>query len=183
LSEASGSVSNSVSEDPSGSRTTGGKSEELKEKSLKFDNPEELPEELKGLVQKSSTEVAEHPQAINQILSILDMLWMNHLEELEALSGSVGLRAYGQKDPLVEYRHEAHGLFKDFWNNFNALVFVNIFRLTRTDAKTADSRNFAKVSGSQTFAPTGKVGRNDPCPCGAKHPDGHPIKYKKCHGV
>jgi len=183
LSEASGSVSNSGSEDPSGSRTTGGKSEELKEKSLKFDNPEELPEELKGLVQKSSTEVAEHPQAINQILSILDMLWMNHLEELEALSGSVGLRAYGQKDPLVEYRHEAHGLFKDFWNNFNALVFVNIFRLTRTDAKTADSRNFAKVSGSQTFAPTGKVGRNDPCPCGAKHPDGHPIKYKKCHGV
>jgi preprotein translocase subunit SecA len=141
-------------------------------------------EDFTALLQKRSLEITNDPQTLSRALGILDMLWMNHLEDLEALSESVGLRAYGQKDPLVEYRHEAHHLFKGFWNNFNGWIFSNLFKLARTDAKTGDSRNFAKApTVSQGSAPTGKVGRNDPCPCGAKHPDGRPIKYKRCHGV
>ncbi len=131
-------------------------------------------EELGELLKKQAIEVAGREQVLGQILSILDMLWMNHLEELEALSGSVGLRAYGQKDPLVEYRHEAHGLFKDFWNNFNALVFMNVFKLLKTPQTNTGVQNKSALilRGSAPH----KVGRNDPCPCGSGK------KYKRCHG-
>jgi len=57
-----------------------------------------------------------------RILSILDMLWMNHLENLEALHESVRIRAYGQKDPLVEYKHEAYQLFKELLSSFENYV-------------------------------------------------------------
>jgi preprotein translocase subunit SecA len=134
-------------------------------------------EEARALLSKRSVEVSAHSMASFQLLSALDFLWMNHLEDLEALSESVGLRAYGQKDPLVEYREDARRLFAGFWDNFNALVFSNVFKLK--EEKT--------VSGGQGVTsglPVGvsKVGRNDPCPCGAKYPDGRPKKYKKCHG-
>ncbi|MEK7546894.1 MAG: preprotein translocase subunit SecA [Patescibacteria group bacterium] len=140
-------------------------------------------ETLSEFLKKRSGDASIDPLSKNRLLNILDLLWMNQLEDLEALSESVGLRAYGQKDPVVEYRHEAHRLFKDFWNNFNGWVFMNIFKLARIDAnQTSDSRNFAKPISSQSFAPTSKIGRNDPCPCGAKNESGHAIKYKKCHG-
>jgi len=51
----------------------------------------------------------------------LDMFWMNHLENLEALHESVRIRAYGQRDPLVEYKREAHQLFKEMLANFTKL--------------------------------------------------------------
>jgi preprotein translocase subunit SecA len=153
--------------------------EEADIKNLSEDN-------IKEILERRSREVVEDPQTKVRLLAILDQLWMNHLEELDVLSGAVGLRAYGQKDPLVEYRQESRRLYGDFWNNFNGWVFMNIFRLAenaRTDAKTADSRNFVKGNNSSySFSPSGKVGRNDPCPCGAKHPDGRPKKYKHCHG-
>ncbi len=57
------------------------------------------------------------------------MLWMTNLEDLDALQEAVGLRAYGQRDPLVEYRQEASRLFKVFWGNFNGWVFGNIFKI------------------------------------------------------
>lgn len=139
---------------------------------------------LSDFLKKRSGDVSADPLSKNRLLSILDLLWMSQLEDLEALSESVGLRAYGQRDPVVEYKQEAHRLFKDFWNNFNGWVFMNIFKLARIDAnQTGDSPNFAKPAGSQSFAPTDKVGRNDPCPCGAKNKNGHPIKYKHCHGA
>jgi preprotein translocase subunit SecA len=130
------------------------------------------PEELREVLAKKSEEIAAHPMAANQLLGILDMLWMTHLEDLEALSESVGLRAYGQHDPLVEYRGEAHRLFKGFWVNFNGWVFVNIFKLASLQQGQPQQQQ-RRVISSQ---PTDKVGRNDPCPCGSGK------KYKKCHG-
>ncbi len=137
-------------------------------------------DELNKVFKTKSREAAGHAQAVAHLLSIIDMLWVNHLEELEALGGSVGLRAYGQKDPLVEYRHEAHRLFKDFWINFDGLVFANIFKLGNQSQGGGSSVN-TKTS-KLTANTSGKVGRNDPCPCGAKHSDGRPMKYKHCHG-
>ncbi|MFA5386397.1 MAG: preprotein translocase subunit SecA [Candidatus Paceibacterota bacterium] len=64
-----------------------------------------------------------------KILSVLDMLWMSHLENLEALSESVRIRAYGQKDPLVEYKYESRGLFKDLLDNFKNSIKQNIEQL------------------------------------------------------
>jgi len=139
---------------------------------------------VKDLMTKRSLEASADPQTLGRMLNILDLLWMNHLEDLEALNESIGLRAYAQKDPLVEYRHEAHRLFRSFWVNFNAWIFLNVFRL----AKAANSKEQIvnrelpvvpkplSPNGSQLMANV-KVGRNDPCPCGSGK------KYKKCHGA
>ncbi|HUX35863.1 MAG TPA: preprotein translocase subunit SecA [Candidatus Paceibacterota bacterium] len=134
---------------------------------------------LSDFLKKRSSDVSVDPLSKNRLLSILDLLWMSQLEDLEALSESVGLRAYGQRDPVVEYRQEAHRLFRDFWNNFNGWVFMNIFKLARVDANSqqmiaAVPHNHPHAAGA---ASGDKVGRNDPCPCGSGK------KYKKCHGA
>ncbi|MEK9154696.1 MAG: preprotein translocase subunit SecA [Patescibacteria group bacterium] len=111
------------------------------------------------------------------LLSVLDALWMSHLENMEALTESVRLRAYGQHDPLVEYRREGHKLFKELFINFENYIRDNIDNMIQTsqgnirEIKT-ENQNHA-ISQSSSFA---NVGRNDPCPCGSGK------KYKKCHG-
>ncbi len=139
---------------------------------------------LKDLLAKRSLEASADPQTLGRMLNILDLLWMNHLEDLEALNESIGLRAYAQKDPLVEYRHEAHRLFRSFWVNFNAWIFLNVFRLAREGAsqKQAEVVSVIPAKVKQAAGSIGNVGRNEPCPCGAKREDGRPKKYKHCHG-
>jgi preprotein translocase subunit SecA len=135
------------------------------------------------LIIKASERVAEHPMARNQLLGILDMLWMNNLDDLESLSQSVALRAYGQHDPLVEYRQEAHRFFRSFWANYNAWIFGNIFKLLGNAGPMPSQQkvSVAPNAGQKNAAFAG-VGRNDPCPCGAKNSDGTPKKFKHCHG-
>ncbi|MCX7589873.1 MAG: preprotein translocase subunit SecA [Patescibacteria group bacterium] len=139
-------------------------------------------DDLKGILSKKSFEVTFDPQTLFRILGILDNLWVNHLENLDALIESIGLRAYGQKDPLVEYRHEAYRLFNDFWKNFNHLVFYNIFKLAdKNFISLKQNKNFTLTlnenqTNNQKFLINKKVGRNDLCPCGSGK------KYKKCHG-
>jgi len=139
-------------------------------------------ETLSKFLKKRSGDISNDPLSKGRLLNILDLLWMSHLEDLEALSESVGLRAYGQRDPVVEYRQEAHRLFKDFWNNFNGWVFMNIFKLAQQGNighTTGDTgRPKAQIPGGQTVSSaSAKVGRNDPCPCGSGK------KYKRCHGA
>ena len=131
---------------------------------------------LREIITKRSVEVALQPNAYAKLLSILDMLWMNNLEDLEALSESVGLRAYGQKDPLVEYRQEAHHLYSTFWDNFNSWVLGNLFKSEKSEG-THKETQVINISNKGMRGPDGKeAGRNDPCPCGSGK------KYKKCHG-
>ncbi len=111
-------------------------------------------------------------------LMMLDILWMNHLENLEALRESVGMRAYGQHDPLVEYRRESFLMFKEMMVNFDKWLEDNSEKLNAiSDIGIANSSEL--VSKPYTPNPSGysKVGRNDPCPCGSGK------KYKKCHGA
>jgi preprotein translocase subunit SecA len=147
--------------------------------------PEEIgdPEDVKDILVKRSMEAAIAPSTLNKALSILDLLWMSHLEDLEALNESVGLRAYGQKDPLVEYRQESLRIFEKFWDNFNGWIFSNIFKgLGEQKEGAAGSARpeaispAAQIVGRSTAAaPSGKkIGRNDPCPCGSGK------KWKKC---
>ncbi len=141
------------------------------------DDPSE--ENLRALLAKRSVEAAVDPQTRNRLLSILDMLWVNHLENLEALSESIGLRAYGQRDPLVEYRQESRRLYDDFWVNFDGWVFMNIFKLSSGVAghATGGSQPVSRVPN----VPGEKIGRNEPCPCGAVNPEtGRVYKYKRC---
>ncbi|MFA6354260.1 MAG: preprotein translocase subunit SecA [Candidatus Paceibacterota bacterium] len=146
-------------------------------------------ENLEDLLTKRSVEICLDPLTMNRTLSILDTLWMTNLENLEALSESIGLRAYGQRDPLIEYRHESKTLFDEFWDTFNAWVFMNLFRMA-VNPQQANAVNTPLIKNPGGNSSTdgsnqsgsAKVGRNDPCPCGAKYKDGQPKKYKHCHG-
>jgi len=116
------------------------------------------------------------PELMRQVerlvmLNTLDNLWMNHLEDMEYLRDSVRLRAYGQRDPLIEYKNESRKLFKDLLFNFEAQVANIILRVQPPQNFAA--QNFGAPKPSGNFS---NVGRNDPCPCGSGK------KYKKCHG-
>ena len=114
-------------------------------------------------------------------LRALDMLWLEHLENMEYLRDSVRLRAYGQQDPLVEYKNEGHKMFRRLVDAFELTVASMILRVQLTAAPAyANQPQSAIISGNQRT--NQKIGRNDPCPCGATHPDGRPVKYKHCHG-
>ncbi len=129
--------------------------------------------------EKKEKEVGEeNMRQIEKIVSLrtLDMLWMEHLENMESLRDSVRLRAYGQQDPLVEYKNEGHKMFQRLLQTLESSIANTILKVSLTATKPVAS------SVSQTPKLKEKVGRNDPCPCGAKHPDGRPIKYKHCHG-
>jgi preprotein translocase subunit SecA len=96
-------------------------------------------------------------------LQILDSLWVNHLENMEYLRDSVSLRAYGQREPLVEYKKEGNRIFKDFFENLNSTFAKIILGLKLEEREIGE----IKVSSR-------KPGRNEPCPCGSGK------KYKKC---
>ena len=162
---------------------------------IPIDSPEDFNTFIKEIIPSLEEEKLNKIKELNKdqrriiginILSILDMLWMNHLENLEALMESVGIRAYGQHEPLVEYRRESHILFKDLFVNFENYVKENFDRILEVSVKTrmntdknTDEHGYNNPPASVSDK---KIGRNDPCWCGAKHPDGRPIKYKHCHG-
>ena len=103
-------------------------------------------------------------------LRIMDMFWIDHLENMEYLRDSVKLRAYGQLDPLVEYKNEGHKMFQKLLSDVELNIAQNILKVGVKREKPA----FNQVVSS---SPTKKqVGRNDPCPCGSGK------KYKKCCG-
>jgi preprotein translocase subunit SecA len=131
-------------------------------------------------------------------LQTIDMLWMEHLEAMDYMRSSVNLRAYGQRDPLVEYKREGLRMFRDMQDSFKyqiSSLLPNIGqgafsqeqqKLTAihnnsNEYKVQDTDD-AQVSSKSISSNNEKVGRNDPCPCGAKKDDGNPVKYKNCHG-
>ncbi len=134
-------------------------------------------------IRAASDQATQDPATIGRLLSLLDMLWMNHLDDLEALSESVGLRAYGQRDPLVEYRREANVLYRQMNDRFNEWICMNLFVVSSAETEPrpsvvsgsalAPALKPAIIADTAKFSP---VGRNDPCPCGSGK------KYKKCHG-
>ena len=72
----------------------------------------------------------------------------------------------------------AHVFFKNLFDGWAALIFANVFKMEAPAEKSA----FAAPAAVSLPGGTAKAGRNDPCPCGAKRPDGTPMKFKKCHG-
>ncbi len=128
-------------------------------------------------------------------LQVQDMLWMQHLEQMDYMRSSVNLRAYGQRDPLVEYKKEGLRLFRELGESINAeiahlLPNIGAGAFAREEQKLQEMRSdsvVSQVEGGQSvhkeFKPVNKaiindqkVGRNDPCPCRSGK------KYKKCCG-
>ncbi|MDP3764633.1 MAG: preprotein translocase subunit SecA [bacterium] len=119
-------------------------------------------------------------------LRTLDELWMDHLDEMEHLRDSVGLRAYGQRDPLVEYKTEGHRMFKGLISNMESQVAGLIFKVGVMQRQETRQIQYNKSENSlpsfRQAVSAEKIGRNDPCSCGATKSDGRSIKYKNCHG-
>ena len=114
-------------------------------------------------------------------LRILDMLWLEHLENMDYLRDSVRLRAYGQRDPLVEYKSEGHKMFQELLSRIEIGIANTIFKVNLAEQPQQPQPVEVSGAGLPAEARKAKVGRNDPCPCGKKHPvTGKPIKYKKC---
>jgi len=120
-------------------------------------------------------------------LRTIDMFWMEHLDEMTYLRDSVRLRAYGQKDPLVEYKNEGIKLFQRLLTTIQTSFIGSIFKVEMVAQSTVDARERKQVlSGANAQAIKAPAkhepGRNDPCPCGATKPDGARKKYKHCCG-
>ena len=142
------------------------------------------------------------------MLSSTDMFWTAHLDAMGHLRESVRLRAYGQQDPLVEYRREGVQMFEELEFSIARQVTSTILKvapmaapqprhqtiqMARTPVATALPRTSTATSTASSTSPAPtpadatppefkNVGRNDACPCGATKPDGNPIKFKHCHG-
>ncbi|MDA8333730.1 MAG: preprotein translocase subunit SecA [Peptococcaceae bacterium] len=113
------------------------------------------------------------------LLRLVDEKWMDHIDAMEQLREGIGLRAYGQKDPLVEYRFEGYEMFQNMIDNIQEDVVRYVFRVNVVPGPEA--RQVVESHGEgENRAPErrgGKVGRNAPCPCGSGK------KYKKCCGM
>jgi preprotein translocase subunit SecA len=126
------------------------------------------------------------------VLKTIDSKWISYLTMMEHFKEGIGLRAFGQKDPLVEYKNEAFQAFQELLNDIQFDIASTVFRVqlvneppkppppprqvmgpTRAMEPTAGGGN-GGANPAQT--PAGKIGRNDPCYCGSGK------KYKKCHG-
>jgi preprotein translocase subunit SecA len=126
------------------------------------------------------------------LLQMIDTAWKEHLYDLDQIKKGIGLRAYGQKDPLIEYQRESFRMFEQMMHRIREATVEYIFRVQvapepvrrapvniKRNAEKPDAPSIGLPSGSKqgsvATAPA-KIGRNDPCPCGSGK------KYKKCCG-
>ncbi|AZR72189.1 preprotein translocase subunit SecA [Anoxybacter fermentans] len=139
-------------------------------------------------------------------LMIIDRKWMDHLDMMEDLRQGIGLRAYGQRDPLTEYKFESYELFKEMTESIRSDIIRTLFHIKVVTGDTqVKERRISHVSGNenttnmalrqpgrvpqremytnkdeevkrQPIVKGRKIGRNEPCPCGSGK------KYKKCCG-
>ncbi len=170
-------------------------------------------EDLKENLYKMALQIYEHKEKMlgeelmrqlerYAMLRTIDEKWKEHLYDLDQLKTGIGLRAYGQRDPLIEYKKEAFSLFTEMLNKIDEEALELIFKLQveereRTRRKEPERQiraihqstvgmGYAETQPAEQVAPGKpkpvrrvgkKIGRNDPCPCGSGK------KYKKCCGA
>ena len=111
-------------------------------------------------------------------LFVIDNKWREHLSEMDYLRSGIGLRAMGQRDPLVEYQREGYLLFSDLVDAVKRDSIKHLFHVQAPEAAAPVRRPEVPTPvGTQRMVSKGDVGRNDPCPCGSGK------KYKRCHGA
>ncbi|WMC93715.1 preprotein translocase subunit SecA [Kineothrix sp. MB12-C1] len=148
---------------------------------------QQLKEEAVKLYESKEAEFP-NPEAIREIervilLKVIDRKWMDHIDDMDQLRQGVGLQAYGQRDPLVEYKLSGYEMFDEMAQNIKEETVRLLFHV-RIEQKV-EREQVAKVTGTNKddSLPKGPVKRevakvypNDPCPCGSGK------KYKQCHG-
>ncbi len=163
--------------------------------------PEKISEELKKQANSKYTEKetaigSEEMRELERVvmLKVVDEKWMNHIDSMDELKNGIGLRAYGQQDPVVKYRIEGMDMFDEMISDIKVDVTKILMNIRQQgEAKRQET---VKITGAaleaihsvdggakigtdvdRTIRNEGpKVGRNDPCPCGSGK------KYKNCHG-
>ncbi|EME7087264.1 preprotein translocase subunit SecA [Enterococcus faecium] len=124
------------------------------------------------------------------ILRVVDSKWTDHIDAMDQLRQSIGLRAYGQNNPLVEYQTEGYKMFEDMVGAIEyevtrifmkAEIRQNVQREqvsqgTASHSEDGNAKENSNTSTKKQPIHVNKVGRNDPCPCGSGK------KYKNCHG-
>src|SRR5712691_3994100 len=126
------------------------------------------------------------------VLKTIDSKWISYLTMMEHFKEGIGLRAFGQKDPLVEYKNEAFQAFQELLNDIQFDIASTVFRVQLVNEPPkppppprqamGPTRALEPIAGggnggaTPAPVPAGKLGRNDPCYCGSGK------KYKKCHG-
>ena len=110
------------------------------------------------------------------LLQLLDQAWKQHLYELDQMQKSINLRAYGQKDPLIEYQKESYALYLSMMDKIRDLFVEYIFRLQLPPQRRPVQQVKQEQNTDGTKQEIHKIGRNDLCPCGSGK------KYKKCCG-
>ena len=177
---------------------------ELNSLNSKNINEQEIIQELKEKAFKNYDEKAEEigEEQLSELervvmLKVVDQKWMDHIDAMDELKDGIGLRAYGQKDPVVQYRIEGFDMFDEMVNSIKrdvVKILLNINRAQNLERKetvritkqglqqVADGlrKNMPKESKEVTHTPIvnnePSIGRNDPCPCGSGK------KYKQCCG-
>ncbi len=148
---------------------------------------QQLKEEAVKLYEEKEAEFPE-PETIREIervilLKVIDRKWMDHIDDMDQLRQGIGLQAYGQRDPLVEYKLSGYEMFDEMTKNIKEDTVRLLFHVHIQEK--VEREQVAKVTGtnkddSVAKAPVkkmdAKVYPNDPCPCGSGK------KYKNCHG-
>jgi len=155
----------------------------------------EIVEMVRARYEAKEAEVGEPMMRLHEkylLLQVIDQQWKDHLLVLDHLKEGIGLRGYGQRDPLIEYKKESFDLFQSMMERIQDRVVKYLWKIDvvveREDEKPqrvmpAPPRQQLTFSGAPKEMPQtlkrreAKVGRNDPCPCGSGK------KYKKCHGT
>ncbi len=165
-------------------------------KNIKNKYPDTVIEAAKELLYKNyeekETRISSEMMRILEkalYLRTIDMLWIDHLDAMDNLREGIGLRGYGQKDPLIEYKNESYKMFHTLLAGIDAEMLNLIFRveitkqvaeadtkLTQAAKKATPQAKEAEKREKQVVRSKDKAGRNDPCPCGSGK------KYKKCCG-
>ena len=180
--------------------------EELDEKKINVKKlTESLKEKAVGIYEDKANKIGESIKVFERVilLKIVDSKWMDHIDEMDDLKKGIGLRAYAQKDPVVQYRIEGGEMFEEMISqikldvakvilhlehpNMNPEVQNNNIKITSEGLDLTEMNNngttnkdMPKTNVAEKKQPVEnngpKVGRNDPCPCGSG------LKYKKCCG-
>lgn len=118
------------------------------------------------------------------LLHIIDTKWIDHLYNMDALREGIGLRAYGQKDPRIEYQFEGFEMFKNMQQAIEEDMVKYLFKVQMVPQERRSNYRVTSTNRDENGEKTkpvrrseAKVGRNDPCTCGSGK------KYKKCHGA
>lgn len=151
--------------------------EELKEKALKigYELYEQREEEF------GSNNMRELERVV--LLQVVDRKWMDHIDDMDQLRNGINLRAYAQRDPVIEYKFEGFNMFEEMIASIGEDTVKFIFHARieappeREQVAEPTSAGLAGENVKKTVKKAEKIGRNDPCPCGSGK------KYKKCCGA